>query len=169
MAAVVGAAQASSIARGVEKMDPNQALLERPIAPLAGKSRRGLSLNTARIMAPKFLVDLGHWEKFRSQLNFSKSDEVDLHFGKRDRAKMSYAEAMAGVTSLVRTSLEEAQRRGRPYVVFIHGSSTSRRGKTTARSQVRNFMRSKAATPLIDRRGCIQHNTVFIAKLKPGS
>jgi hypothetical protein len=117
-------------------------------------------------MTSKFQTDLGHWEKFRSQLGFSTSDEVDLHFGKRDRSLMSYAEAMAGVTNLVRASLEEARRKGRHYVVFIHGSSTSRRGKTTARSQVRNFMRSKAATPLINRSGCIQHNTVFIAKLK---
>ena len=37
---------------------------------------------------------------------------------------------------------------------------------STARSQVRSFMRSKDATPLIDRRGCIQHETVFVAKLR---
>ena len=118
-------------------------------------------------MATKFTVGRGPWTQYRSQLSLSDSDEVNLHFGKRDPAKMSYGEAMAGVTSLVRASLEEAQRQGRPYLVFIHGSSTSRRGKTTARSQVRNFMRSKAATPLIDRSGCIQHVTVFVAKLKP--
>jgi hypothetical protein len=117
-------------------------------------------------MTTKFQTGLGHWEKYRSQLSLSKSDEVDLHFGKRDPSSMSYAEAMAGVTDLVRASLEEARRKGRPYVVFIHGSSTSRRGKTTARSQVRNFMRSKAATPLINRSGCIQHNTFFVANLK---
>jgi len=28
-------------------------------------------------------------------------------------------------------------------------------------------MRSKAATPLIERKHCIQHNTVFLAKLRP--
>ena len=115
----------------------------------------------------KFQSGRGPWERYRSQLNLSKSDEVNLHFGKRDPSLMSYAEAMAGVTALVAASLEEARRQGRSYVMFIHGSSTSRRGKTTARSQVRNFMRSKAATPLIDRKGCIQHVTVFVAKLKP--
>jgi hypothetical protein len=141
-------------------------MLQETYRAIVQGERRGPCFNTARIMSAKFHTDLGHWEKFRSQLGFSQSDEVDLHFGKRDPAKMSYGEAMAGVTSLVRASLEEAQRQGRPYLVFIHGSSTSRRGKTTARSQVRNFMRSTAATPLIDRRGCIQHNTVFIAKLK---
>ena len=117
-------------------------------------------------MATKFQTGRGPWEQYRSQLSLSKSDEVDLHFGKRDPSSMSYAEAMAGVTGLVMASLEAARRQGRPYVMFIHGSSTSRRGKTTARSQVRNFMRSKAATPLISRSGCIQHNTVFVAKLK---
>jgi hypothetical protein len=100
-------------------------------------------------------------------LNLSKSDEINLHFGKRDPSLMSYQEAMAGVTDLVVASLEQARRKGRSYVMFIHGSSTSRRGKTTARSQVRGFMRSKDATPLIDRSGCIQHETVFVARLKP--
>jgi hypothetical protein len=115
----------------------------------------------------KFQPGRGPWERYRLQLNLSKSDEVNLHFGKRDPSLMTYAQAMAGVTALVAASLEEARRKGRPYVMFIHGSSTSRRGKTTARSQVRNFMRSKQATPLIDRKGCIQHVTVFVAKLKP--
>jgi galactose-1-phosphate uridylyltransferase len=100
-------------------------------------------------------------------LDLSPSDQVNLHFGKRDRSVMTYREAMAGVTAVVVASLKEARRNGRPYLMFIHGSSTSRRGKTTARSQVRGFMRSKEATPLIDRGGCIQHVTVFVAKLKP--
>ena len=118
-------------------------------------------------MTTKFQSGRGPWEQYRSQLNLSKSDEINLHFGKRDPSLMSYAEAMAGVTDLVVASLQQARRKGRSYVMFIHGSSTSRRGKTTARSQVRNFMRSKDATPLIDRSGCIQHVTVFVAKLKP--
>ena len=118
-------------------------------------------------MTTKFQSGRGPWEQYRSQLNLSKSDEINLHFGKRDPSLMSYQEAMAGVTDLVVAGLEQARRKGRSYVMFIHGSSTSRRGKTTARSQVRGFMRSKDATPLIDRSGCIQHVTVFVAKLKP--
>jgi hypothetical protein len=86
----------------------------------------------------------GSWRQYRSELNLSESDEINLHFGKRDPFSMSYEEAMAGVTDLVVASLVEAQRNGRRYVMFNHGSSTSRRGKTTARSQVRNFMRSTA-------------------------
>jgi hypothetical protein len=42
----------------------------------------------------------------------------------------------------------------------------SRPGKTTARSVVRGFMRSKEATPFVVKVDCIQHNTVFIAKIR---
>ena len=100
------------------------------------------------------------------QFGLTEADEIDLHFGKRDPTQMSYRAAMAEVTNLVIAKLREAQLDGRSHVLIIHGSSTSRRGKTTARSQVRNFMRSKDATPLIDRKGCIQHNAAFLAKLR---
>ena len=117
-------------------------------------------------MATKFRVGRGPWRQYRSRFSLSESDEINLHFGKRDPSSMSFKEAMAGVTEIVMAALEEARRTGRSYVMLIHGSSTSRRGKTTARSQVRNFMRSKDATPLIDRSGCIQYHDVFIARLK---
>jgi hypothetical protein len=51
--------------------------------------------------------------------------------------------------------------------MFIHGWHTSRVGRTTARSVVRGFMRSKGATSLIERKHCIQHQTVFVAKIRP--
>jgi hypothetical protein len=105
----------------------------------------------------------GDWTQFRSALNLAPCDEVDLHFGKRDRST-SYEDAMAEITTIVERSLCEARRQGRPYVMFVHGSSTSRPGQTTARSQVRKFMRSKAATPLIARKHCIEHATVFVAR-----
>ncbi|WP_426437810.1 hypothetical protein [Bradyrhizobium genosp. P] len=93
-------------------------------------------------------------------------EEVDLHLGRRDRWAKSYEDAMADVAELVEHKLREAQREGRPYVMFVHGRSTSRPGATTARSQVRNFMRSKAATLLIERRHCVQHATIFLAKVR---
>jgi hypothetical protein len=62
--------------------------------------------------------------------------------------------------------METAVRR-RPYIMFVHGRSTSRQGKTTARSVVRKFMRSSEATPYIERRCSIQHETVFVARIKP--
>jgi hypothetical protein len=117
----------------------------------------------------RFQRGYGDWRQYRSQLGLTEVDEIDLHFGERDRSRFSYAEVMAEVVNLVEAKLKEAQINGRSHVMIIHGSSTSRRGKTTARSQVRDFMRSKHATPLIDRKGCIQHNAVFVAKLKVAS
>jgi hypothetical protein len=115
-----------------------------------------------------FQQGFGNWTQYLSMFALSKGDEIDLHFGQRDKS-IRYDEVMAEVTDIVHSSLAEAQRKGRPYLMFVHGRSTSRRGKTTARSQVRNFMRSKAATPLIERKHCIQHETVFVAKVRPVS
>jgi hypothetical protein len=107
----------------------------------------------------------GNWTDFRAEFGLTRQDEIDLHFGARVCGE--YYEAMAEVADLVEGSLIEAQKKGRPYVMFIHGWSTSRPGKTTARSVVRQFMRSKNATPFIERLSCIQHETVFIAKIRP--
>ena len=117
----------------------------------------------------RFQRGYGDWRQYRSQFGLTELDEIDLHFGERDRSRFSYAEVMAEVVDTVKAKLEEARLNGRSHVMIIHGSSTSRRGKTTARSQVRGFMRSKEATPLIDRKECIQHNTVFVAKLRGSS
>jgi hypothetical protein len=114
----------------------------------------------------RFQRGYGDWKQYRSQFALTEFDEINLHFGKRDRSRLSYDEVMAEVVNIVMAKLQEARLNGRAHVMIIHGSSTSRRGKTTARSQVRGFMRSKDATPLIDRKGCIQHGTVFVAKLK---
>jgi hypothetical protein len=116
-------------------------------------------------MTKIFQEGSGDWTQFRSTLNLTPRDEIDLHFGKRDRST-SYADAMAEIAAIVERGLCEARQHGRPYVMFIHGNSTSRPGQTTARSQVRNFMRSKAATPLIERKHCIEHETVFVAKVR---
>jgi hypothetical protein len=89
-------------------------------------------------------------------------DELNLHRDRpRDRS-VSYFEAMNEIPIVVERFLRAAQEAGRPYRMIIHGSSASGPGKTTARSQVRDFMRSKLASPLIERRYCIQHETVFI-------
>src|SRR5262249_56614940 len=106
----------------------------------------------------------GDWKRYRRP----DCREVNLHFGERDRQAKSYKQAMAEVTELVERALREAQQGGRPYIMFIHGRSTSRRGKVTARSQVRGFMRSSKATPLIQRDQCIQHETIFLAKVRLG-
>lgn len=107
----------------------------------------------------------GDWKNYRARFHLLPSDEIDLHFGRRD-ADTPYWEAMAKIDLLVREQVRKAQEDGRAFIMFIHGWSTSRRGKTTSRSVVRGFMRSKDATPFIVRAGCIQHETVFVAKIR---
>jgi hypothetical protein len=125
-----------------------------------------LKTNRRRELMPKvFRRGYGDWTQYRSKFNLSRFDEVDLHFGKVG-LETSYDDAMADVISIVEGSLKKARERGRQYLMFIHGYSTSRRGKTTARSQVRKFMRSSDATPFIERKHCIQHQTVFVAKIR---
>src|SRR5262245_19251885 len=108
----------------------------------------------------------GNWVSFRERLGLSKDDEIDRHFGQRDRNEVSYHEAMAKLGRLVEEHLRRQQEKGRPWAMFIHGHSTSRPGQTTARSVVRGFMRSKEATPFIVKAHSIQHCTVFIAKIR---
>ncbi len=105
----------------------------------------------------------GIWVGYRERFGLSKADEIDLHFERRDRDVASYDEAMADVEQLISHSLRKAQENGRPYVMCIHGHSTSRPGQTTARSVVRGFMRSKEATAFVVKAHRIQHRTVFIA------
>jgi hypothetical protein len=71
---------------------------------------------------------------------------------------------MAEIAELVEEKVKEAQANGRSHIMFVHGHSTSRPGQTTARSVVRGFMRS---TPYVVKAGCIQHCTVFVAKIRP--
>jgi hypothetical protein len=111
-----------------------------------------------------FRREHGNWTEFRTRFGLSRDDEVDLHFGRRERGTF-YGEQFDGLEDWIIESLKSAQARGRPYVLFTHGSSTSRPGKTTARSIVRQVMRSPAATPLIKRSDCIQHESVFLAKV----
>jgi hypothetical protein len=116
-------------------------------------------------MSKTFQKGWGDWKRYRRP----DCREVDLHFGERDRRAKTYKQAMAEITELVERTLREAQRDGQAYIMFRHGRSTSRRGKVTARSQVRGFMRSPKATPLIQRDQCIQHETIFLAKVRPSS
>ena len=111
-------------------------------------------------------TETGNWTDYRPRFGLQPQDEIDLHFGRRDPHGQSYGDTMADVERRVIESLQRAQANGRPYVMFTHGWSTSRPGQTTARSVVRSFMRSKAATPLIERAGSIQHPSVFVAKVR---
>ena len=115
-----------------------------------------------------FQKESGNWTDYREKFGLEKEDEIDLHFGRRDDRQMTYDDVMAQVEELVKNTLREAQNKGREYVMFCHGWSTSEGWKkTTARSVVRGFMCSKTATPLIVRKCCIQHDSVFVARVRP--
>ena len=105
-----------------------------------------------------------NWVVYRDLANLL---EVDFHNGDSIGSIGSYHENMDAVYIRSLNALINAQKNGKEYVLFTHGSSTSRIGATTSRSQVRKLMRSKDATPYIIRKNSIQHPTVFVAAIKP--
>jgi hypothetical protein len=106
-----------------------------------------------------FKHERGNWTHYR-QLQ-PKPMEVDFHFSDYGAREVPYWDAMSAIRSTAYAALERAYNEGIKYVLFTHELSTSRQGKTTARSQVRNLMRSSDATPYIHRSQCIQHESVF--------
>ena len=109
----------------------------------------------------------GDWKEYRVRFHLTAEDEIDLHFGRRSAPELSYAGAMHQVEALVEERLLRARLEGRPHLMFLHGRSTSNGWKgATARSVVRGFMRSRKATLLIERKVCVQHETVFVAKVR---
>jgi hypothetical protein len=102
----------------------------------------------------------GDWQNLR---NLPGLMEVDLHFGRGRPGE--FWENMAEVADIVEKALRDAQKEGFQYVMFSHGHSTSRPGRTTARSIVRAIMRSKEATPFIIKNQSMQHNTVSLRRL----
>jgi hypothetical protein len=105
----------------------------------------------------------GNWTEYRK---LQPSVEVDLHYSEFGPREIHYWEAMGRLRNDALEALKDAHQRGIRFVIFRHGSSTSRPGKTTARSEVRNLMRSKDATPYIVRSECIQHESVFVAAIR---
>ena len=103
-----------------------------------------------------------NWTEFRKLPDLM---EVDFHWSDNE-CTGNYYQNMQAVKNRALKSLQQAQEEGKKFVLFTHGSSTSRRGNTTSRSQVRGLMRSKEATPYISRKDCIQHNSVFVAAIK---
>jgi hypothetical protein len=59
------------------------------------------------------------------------------------------------------------QNKGKEWVLFTHGSSTSRRGRTSRRSVLRKFMSSREASQYIIKRESYQDESVFMARAKP--
>lgn len=105
-----------------------------------------------------------NWMEYRK---FPDLVECDFHWSELGIPTKNYHENMADVREYALIALKNAYQQEKRYVLFTHGGSTSHRGKTTARSQIRGLMRSKDATPYIRRRECIQHPTVFVAAIRP--
>jgi|GEM_PF-4967374 len=113
-----------------------------------------------------FKSDSRNWVEFRK---FPDVMEVDFHWSnyKDHFAKeLSFDERMHAVKTVAMDALIDAKLKGKRYVLFTHGNSTSRPGRASARSQIRNLMRSKEATPYIIRSECLQHETAFLAVIR---
>src|SRR5262249_34166107 len=131
-----------------------------------GKTSRTKNLRIEYILAGvrcMFKKGSGNWTQYR---RLPKSIEVDFHYSESGPRNIPYWEAMDTVWGKAFDALEQAYHQGVRYVIFTHGSSTSRPGRTTARSQIRKLMRSPAATPYIRRSECIQHETVFVTAIR---
>lgn len=109
-----------------------------------------------------FLKGEGDWQKFKGP---SYVLEIDLHFGRGEPG--SFDENMGEVENIVISALRDAQDCGFQYVKFVHGHSTSGPSKTSARSVVRGIMRDKESTPFIIKSQSIQHESVFMAAVRP--
>jgi len=104
----------------------------------------------------------GEWTEYR---RLPLCVEVDFHRAWRED-RTTYRDGMVEVGNDAFAAIETAHRFGLKYVIFTHGRSTSGPGKTTARSMVRELMRSPASTPFIQRRDCIQHPSCFVAAIR---
>ena len=80
----------------------------------------------------------GNWVDYRKRFGLSADDEVDLHFGPRD-PHVRYEQVMVDVQRHVEESLRKAQENGRPYLMFVHGWSTSRPGQTPIHAVKRGY------------------------------
>jgi hypothetical protein len=92
--------------------------------------------------------------------------ERDFHWSKEEHY-LGFYENMEQVVTVTLQALQDAQKNGKQYLLLTHGSSTSGSGRISARSQIRKLMRSKEATPFIVRNRCIQHDSVFVAAIRP--
>jgi hypothetical protein len=89
----------------------------------------------------------------------------ELNDGRREWPR--YEELMGEVRRKALAALEVAYAYGIGHILLRHGCANSRMGKTTARSVVRDLMHSKKATPYIVRSQCVQHESVFLAAIRP--
>jgi len=114
-----------------------------------------------------FKKEYCNWIKYREYPDLM---ERDYHLSGEEASGNStgnYYENMNNVWNDTLRHLKMAQEEGKQYLLLTHGWSTSRLGQITSRSQIRKLMRSKEATPYIVRKNCIQHDSVFLAAIRP--
>jgi hypothetical protein len=105
----------------------------------------------------------GNWTRYRSLPGVMEKD-----FHRAGEGGGYYEDHMAAVYHDTLDALQQAQEQGYQYVLFTHGSSTSYGWKKrTSRSVIRGLMRSSIATPFIYRARCVQHETCFVAAIRP--
>ena len=107
----------------------------------------------------------GPWTDLRKLL-VPAPREIDYHPESNQHDGLDFWRRMDNAYKDTLEILKQAQEDCDTYVMFLHGSSTSRPGATTFRSQIRKLMRSKEATPYIIRKECIQHRSVFVARIR---
>jgi len=112
----------------------------------------------------RFKVGNGDWTKFRLLGSYI---EVEGYHPNGEDDGLSYWERMERTYTWALKNLIKAQEYDVEFVIFTHGWSTSGLGKTTHRSQIRKLMRGKDASPYITRKNCIQHDSVFVAAIRP--
>ena len=109
-----------------------------------------------------FKKGYGPWVQYRAL----RPVEIDFHLGARAPGTATYDEAMGEVHQAIANAVRTAQQNGDNWLLITHGASTSRPGRMTARSVVLGFMRSREATPYVVRKYCVQHESVFLAKIR---
>ena len=113
-------------------------------------------------MGYKFNAGIGDGREWKKHHSISV---VDYHDGP-DHG-MAYWELLEDFRNRTMEALRKAQEEGIEYVLFTHGSSTSRQGFQTARSEVRKIMRGSEGTSFIIRKKCIDYGSSFLAAIQP--
>ena len=113
-------------------------------------------------MSDNINTEIKYWWEWKKH---PKTLVIDYHDGP-DHG-MAYWEHLECWHKRTMDALKKAQKEKLEYVLFTHGSSTSRQGKETARSVVRKIMRGKNGTPYIIRKKCIDYGSAFLAVIKP--
>jgi hypothetical protein len=103
------------------------------------------------------------WTEYR---NLPLCVEVDFHRSERGPREIPYDEAMQEVWDDAFDAIQKAYRIGLRWILFTPGSSTSRPGATTARSQVRKLVRDKSATPYIVRAKCEYGRSFYVVAIR---